>query len=322
MALKIDLEKACDKLEWSFIRDMMIRANFPEDLVELIMSYVSTVSTEIMVNGEALEPIYPSRGIRQGDPLSPYLFILCMDFLGQLIQEKCHAKLWQPVKVSQSGLAFSHMFFTDDLVLFARADAINCSTIRDVLDSFCKILGQTVSEAKSRVFFLPNVGRDSRESFCDILGLHSPPSLGKYLGFPIRHTISSSQDFNYILDRVKNKLAGWKAKLLSLAGRTVLIQASSSAIPAYVMQCAQLPVRILDGIDLVNLNFLWGSLEAAKKVHWVGWHKVVISKEEGSPGLQDSKGRNKALLDKLYWRFHTKKGCFVVPSVKAEILQQ
>ena len=162
------------------------------------------------------------------------------------------------------------MFFADDLVLFARADAINCSTRRDVLDSFCKISGQTVSEDKSRVFFSLNVDRDSRESFCDILGFHSTPSLGKYLGFPIRHTRSSSQDFNYILDRVKNKLVGWKANLLSLVSRTVLIQASSFAIPAYVMQCAQLPVRILDGIDLVNRNFLWGSSEAAKKVHWVG----------------------------------------------------
>jgi len=100
MALKIDLEKAYDKLEWSFIRDMMIRANFPEDLVEIIMSCVSTVLMEIMVNGEALEPIYPSRGNRQGDPLSPYLLILCMEFLGQLIQEKCQANLWQLVKVS------------------------------------------------------------------------------------------------------------------------------------------------------------------------------------------------------------------------------
>ena len=93
------------------------------------MSCVSIVSMEIMFNGEALEPIYLLRGIRQGGPLSPYLFILYMEFLGQLIQEKCHANLWQPVKVSQSGLAFSHMFFADDLVLFARANAINCSTI-------------------------------------------------------------------------------------------------------------------------------------------------------------------------------------------------
>ena len=103
MALKIDLEKAYDKL--------LTRANIPVDLIDTIMSCVSTVSTSILVNGEALDPIYPSRGIRQGVPLSPYLFILCMDYLGQLIEETCHMKLWNPVKASQSGPAFSHLFF-------------------------------------------------------------------------------------------------------------------------------------------------------------------------------------------------------------------
>ena len=93
MAIKVDLEKAYDKLEWSFIRGMLIRANLPADLIDIIMSCVSTVSTPILVNLEALDPIYPSRGIRQGDPLFLYLFILCMDFLGQLIQEKCEAKM-------------------------------------------------------------------------------------------------------------------------------------------------------------------------------------------------------------------------------------
>ena len=141
MALKIDLEKAYDKLEWSFIREVLIRANLPAELIDIIMSCISTVSTSILFNGEALELIYPSRGIRQGDPLSPYLFILCMEYLGQLIVEKCNAKLWQPVKASSSGPAFSHLFFADDLVLFARADGTNCSTIRDVLDKFCSIYG-------------------------------------------------------------------------------------------------------------------------------------------------------------------------------------
>ena len=111
MALKIDLEKAYDKLEWSFIREVFIRANLPADLIDIIMSCISTVSTSILFNGEALEPIYPSRGIRQGDPLSPYLFILCMKYLGQLIVEKCNAKLWQPVKASSSGPAFSHLIW-------------------------------------------------------------------------------------------------------------------------------------------------------------------------------------------------------------------
>ena len=182
MAIKIDLEKAYDKIEWSFVREMLVRANFPTDLRDIIMSCVSTVSTSILFNGETLDPIYPSRGIRQRDPLSPYLFILCMDFLGQLIEEKCNAKLWHPVKASQSGPAFSHLFFADDLLPFAKADYINCSAIRDVLDNFCSLSGQTISEAKSRVYFSPNVDRDTRESLSDILGFTSTPSLGRYLG--------------------------------------------------------------------------------------------------------------------------------------------
>ena len=202
---------------------MLIRANLPADLIDVIMSCISTVSTSILFNGEALDSIYPSKGIRQEDLLSPYLFILCMEFLGQLIEEKCNANLWQPVKALRGGPGFSHLFFADDLVLFAKADHINCLVVRDVIDAFCNASGQSMSASKSRVYFSPNVDRDSRESFCDILGFASTPSLGKYLGIPIKHPGSSSQEFNYILDRVKNTLAGWKANLLSLAGQAVLI---------------------------------------------------------------------------------------------------
>ena len=108
-----------------------------------------------------------------------------------------------------------------------------------------------------------------------------------------------------MLDRVKNKLAGWKASLLSMVGRKVLIQASSSVISAYVMQSNLLPNKVLDGIDRVNRNFLWGSVENKRKMHWVGWNKVTRPKEEGGLGLQTTKGRNTALLAKLSWRFHT-----------------
>ena len=91
---------------------------------------------------------------------------------------------------------------------------------------FCSLSSQLVSEAKPRVFFSPNVDRDTRESLSDILGFQSTRSLGKYLGIPIRHPGSSSHDFDFILDRMKQKLAGWKANLLSMAGRAILIQSS------------------------------------------------------------------------------------------------
>jgi len=93
VAIKIDLEKAYDRLEWSFIRDTLSLFKFPSQLISLIMSYVSTSSISVLFNSGALEPFLPSRGIRQGDPLSPYFFILCMEVLGALITEKCDAKL-------------------------------------------------------------------------------------------------------------------------------------------------------------------------------------------------------------------------------------
>ena len=116
---------------------------------------------------------------------------------------------------------------------------------------------------------------------------------------------------------MKTKLARWKANLLSLAGRVVLIQASSAAIPAYVMQCTHIPNKILEGIDWVNRNFLWGSSESSKKIHWVGWQKVAKSKEEGGLGLQIAKDRNTALLTKLNWRFHVEK-----EAIWAKVLRQ
>ena len=89
MAIKIDLEKAYDKIEWSFIREMLLSLNFPSNLVELIMSCLSSVSSSLLFNGGCLDPFWPSRGIRQGDPLSPYLFIICMEYVSHLIELKC-----------------------------------------------------------------------------------------------------------------------------------------------------------------------------------------------------------------------------------------
>ena len=269
------------------------------------MSCISSVLTSILFNGGALDTFMPTRGIRQGDPLSPYISIMCMDYLGQLIQEKCAANSWNPVKDSRSGPAFSHLFFVDDLVLFAKANPENCVTIRGVLDDFCNQSGQTISEAKSRVFFSPNLDKDHRDALGDILGFQSTPNLGRYLGLPMKHRGASSQDFNFVLEKVKKKLARWKANLLSMAGRSVLIQASTSAIPTYVMQNNMLPGKILDGIDRVNRNFLWNSTNTKHSMHWVGWRKITTPKDVGGLGLQTAKGRNTALLAKLNWRFHT-----------------
>ena len=129
MAIKIYLEKAYDRLEWHFIRDVLELYKLPPSLIKLIMSCVSSSSISMLFNGGKLEPFHPSRGIRQGDPLSPYLFIMCMEVLGFLISRRCEENLWDPVRASRGGQAFSHLFFADNLVFFAKADLQNCNSM-------------------------------------------------------------------------------------------------------------------------------------------------------------------------------------------------
>ena len=141
MVIKIDLEKAYDRLEGSLIQDVLQAANFPSNMVQLIMSCVSSSTASILVNGGALDSFLPSRGIRQGDPLSPYLFIICMEVLGRIIKDKCSQKAWIPLKASSNDPTFSHLFFANDLLLFERANEENCGSVREAIEEFCLLFG-------------------------------------------------------------------------------------------------------------------------------------------------------------------------------------
>ena len=268
--LKIDLEKAYDRLEWSFICEVLLFFNFPNRVVGLILECVSSYSIFILFSGGQLEVFKPTRGIRQGDLLSPYLFILCMEYLSLKISNACRDKSWKPIKASRSGPAFSHLFFANDLLLCAEASASCCHTIAKVLDDFCSHSGQKINLTKSKGFFSPNVAPHMRQQLCDILGVASTPDLGKYLGFPLRLNGRNARDFRFIVDKVQSKLSSWKSKLLSPSSRVVLIQAVTSTILAYYMQNATLPSSICSELDKLNRDFLWGSNEEKKKMHMVG----------------------------------------------------
>ena len=183
MAIKIDLEKAYDRIEWSFIREMLTLFNFPENLIKLIMSCITSVSTSLLLNGGSLEPFLPLRGIRQSDPLSPYLFILCMEFLGHLIEKKCAAKLWTPVKASWSGPTFSHLFFANDLVLFASATPENYTVISFVLQEFCNKSGQKFVDQSPVFSFLPMLTWIKEMLYLACWALVQPPISANIWGF-------------------------------------------------------------------------------------------------------------------------------------------
>ena len=302
MVVKIDLEKAYDRIEWSFIRMVLIHFGFPENIIKLILSCVSTTLTSLLFNGSKLQPFCPLRGIRQGDPISPYLFLLCMEFLGAQITKMCEDNKWDMVRASRSGPSFSHVFFVDDIMLFAKANTKNCNAIMEVLNNFCNLAGQKVNYCKSRIFFSPNVTARRKRTMCRRLGILATNNLGRYLGFPIIHKGRVGNAFNFVLDKVQSKLAGWKSRLLSKVGRLVLAKSAVAPIAEYYMQCHNLPAKVCDSIDKMIRDFIWGSTEERRRMHMVRWSIVTLPKELGGLGLYSMKYRNEAILAKLCWR--------------------
>lgn len=145
MAIKVDLEKAYDRLKWSYIKETLQDIGIQENITNLIWHCIFASSMRVLWNGEALEEFYPSRGIRQGDPLSPYLFV-CIERLFQAISLAVDDKIWKPICLSREGPHISHLVFADDLLLFSKASMEQVQIIQSILDMFCSISGQKVGK--------------------------------------------------------------------------------------------------------------------------------------------------------------------------------
>lgn len=137
---------------------------------------------------------------------------------------------------------------------------------------------------------------------CTELQMEESSDLGTYLGVPTINGRTSKREYQYLVDKINNKLSGWKTKMLSLAGRATLIQASLSSTPYYTIQTSKLPRTTCDDIDRISRRFLWGGSEEQRKVHLVAWDTVTKEKDSGGLGLRTMRQANAAFLSKLGWR--------------------
>ena len=149
MALKVDLEKAYDRLSWNFIMDTLVDIGILGRLINIIMKCLIGITMQISWNGKLSDSPQPSRGVRQG--------VLCMERLAHAIHNEVSNGSWKPISLGYNGPLFSHLFFTDDLVLFMQANNEQVHVVEEILRKFCSCLGQKISRQKSLVFFSNNV---------------------------------------------------------------------------------------------------------------------------------------------------------------------
>ncbi|XP_062021310.1 uncharacterized protein LOC133737845 [Rosa rugosa] len=209
---------------------------------------------------------------------------------------------WKPVKISRNGPAVSHLFFADDLILFAEASIPQAEVMRSCIDCFCLNSGQEVSFEKSSLFCSPNTEEGLAAQLSDICGSPLTDDLGKYLGVPLLHSRVTPETYKGLVEKAQLRLTSWKSHTLSLAGRHTLIQSVTAGLPVYTMQSVRLPMSICNTLDRLNRNFLWGHTEEQKKIHLVKWDTVCKPKCYGGLGLKKTCMMNQALLAKTGWR--------------------
>lgn len=224
---------------------------------DLIYRNIANIWYQFRINGEVTGNFRSSRGVRQGDPLSPLLFVLAQQVISFNIQKKLQANSITGYKVGREALALTHLFYDDDVLIFTNGAENSMRNVMQLLQEYERSSGQLVNRGKS--------GFDVHDKFqrrvpviARTTGLCRRAFPLKYLGVPIFYGQSKSIYFEQLVEKVRKALEGWESKSLSFGGRVTLIKSVLTSYPIYTLASSMVPKSIVQRIERLMARFLWG----------------------------------------------------------------
>jgi hypothetical protein len=294
LVIKLDFRKAFDSINWDSLIKILKHRGFPPKFISWIRKLLHTGKTAVLVNGVPGNWINCKQGLRQGDPLSPYLFITVADVLQQLIILACRdGRLAHPLL---DDTPCPVLQYADDTLIIVRATPTAAQNLKEILDNFALATGLSINFDKTTLVPM-NVPTNLAASIATTLGTHISSFPQTYLGLPLSATKLPPSAFQPIIDNCDRYLAGWRATLLSKGGRLVLLSAVLDALPTYFMSSFLIPISVITTIDARRRAFFWAAEETCTGAQClVAWDKLCVPTSRGGLGAKNLKAQNVCLL--------------------------
>ena len=296
---KLDIEKAYDHLSWEFLIQVLDKMGFEKRWVSWVKWCISMASFSILVNGSPAGFFQNSRGLRQGDPLSPYLFVIGMEALSRLLNRAVDGNFLsgsQIVGRDGVGSVISHLLYVDDTLLFCGANKDQLKYLSWILMWFEAMSGLRINLNKSEI--LPVGSVDKVQDLAVELGCGIGSFPSSYLGLPLGANHKALGVWDTVENRFRKRLASWKSQYISKGGRLTLIQSTLSSLPIYCLSLFKMPVSICSRLEKIQREFMWSGGSLVKKTHLVNCKTVCTEKKKGGLSLRSFSILNKALLCK------------------------
>lgn len=298
--MKIDLKEAYDTVDWSFLLAVLEAMNFPRQFVSWIETCLKSAKFSVVINGQPCDYFEAKRGLRQGDPISPYLFVLVMEvFTRQMLELEENENFKYHPKCKQ--LKITHLVFADDVMLVCKADRTSPIEMMKVFTRFFAVSGLEINTMKRSMFF-GNVKQDDKQFLLESLGFSEGSLPVRYLGLPLKSGKLSFDDCKVVIDRVQQKIDKWSSKCLSYTGRVQLVNVVLFHLQVYWCGAFLLPSKVQKAIDAATSNFIWSGQWDGEVMHLVVRDEICVPKKEGGLGVKQAKLWNFAALSKYVWQ--------------------
>jgi hypothetical protein len=230
-----------------------------------ILNLTSSAFFSLLINGVPSKPFSPSRGIRQGDPLSPFLFIIMAEGLSRTIHAALENNLLTGLPLHGISPPISHSQFVDDTLLMGSPTAREANSLKEILQTFSDASGLECNKDKSQIFFF-NTPPPIQHHISEILGFNRSSLPSKYLGIPLIDNALRNSSWENLLSSFSKRLSSWTFRALNLPSRLILLKAVLQALPIYAFSVLAAPRFVLNTIKSLQRNFLWQGLNKEKKI--------------------------------------------------------